>query len=212
MGSAARSSNFMELFISPVAWKFIAGESVTLNDFRGVDVLEVSRVEEFRAMSEHKFRSTYEGGELTFTVSAWGGTTVDLTPGGGSKFITWENLQEYCDLVEQYRLREMQTVGQAINRGLRTQLPPAMLCLMRGDELERRVCGNPNVDVDLLKSATDYSSYSEGDSVIVWFWEIMHEYSLEERKAYLRFVWGRSRLPLTRAGFSQRMKITRLDK
>ena len=86
------------------------------------------------------------------------------------------------------------------------------LKLMRWDDLERRVCGIPAVDIELLRSATEYEGYSESDNVVKWFWEILTEYSLEERKAYLQFVWGRTRLPLTRDQFSKRMKITKLSK
>jgi hypothetical protein len=73
------------------------------------------------------------------------------------------------------------------------------------------VCGNPNVDIDLLKSCTEYSNYTQSDRIIQWFWEIMSEFSQSDRKAYLRFTWGRNRLPLTKAGFKQRMKISKLN-
>ena len=117
----------------------------------------------------------------------------------------------YCDELEAYRLREMEVVATAIRRGLSTILPPLMINLIKWKDLETMVCGNPDLDVELLKSATEYSSYSERDNVIRWFWEILTEFSQNDRKSYLRFTWGRNRLPLNRAGFKQRMKIAKMS-
>ncbi len=40
----------------------------------------------------------------------------------------------------------------------------------------------------------------------------MEEFTNEERSAFIRFTWGRSRLPLNAAGFSQRFKLQSFDK
>jgi E3 ubiquitin-protein ligase HERC2 len=74
------------------------------------------------------------------------------------------------------------------------------------------VCGKVEVDVGLLKSVTEYSACSANDRHIRFFWQVMEEFTNEERSALLRFTWGRSRLPLTAADFSQRFKIQAMDK
>ena len=33
------------------------------------------------------------------------------------------------------------------------------------------------------------------DSMMEWFWEILEEFDDDMRSKYLKFVWGRSRLP-----------------
>lgn len=40
--------------------------------------------------------------------------------------------------------------------------------------------------------------------LIQWFWEVMEEFSNQERSLFLRFVWGRTRLPRTIADFRGR--------
>ena len=40
----------------------------------------------------------------------------------------------------------------------------------------------------------------------------MREFTNEERSALVKFTWGRSRLPLTAAGFSQRFKLQSFNK
>ena len=82
----------------------------------------------------------------------------------------------------------MSVVAAAVRRGLCTQIPLVALKLMRWDELERRVCGNPVVDLDLLQTASEYEGYSSSDPVVKWFWEIMTEFTLEQRKVgWLQF-------------------------
>lgn len=79
-------------------------------------------------------------------------------------------------------------------------------------QLEVMVCGKPDVDVALLESVTDYSSCSASDAHIQYFWQAMREFTNEERSALLRFIWGRSRLPLSAADFPQRFKLQSFNK
>lgn len=44
------------------------------------------------------------------------------------------------------------------------------------------------------------------------FWRILEEFDNEERAALIRFAWGRSRLPINAAGFSQNFKIQSFNK
>ena len=64
-------------------------------------------------------------------------------------------------------------------------------------ELENKICGKPNVDLKILKEITNYIGCNEKDNHIQYFWKVLEQFSGEERSLYLRFVWGRSRLPLT---------------
>ena len=41
-------------------------------------------------------------------------------------------------------------------------------------------------------------------SLVLWFWEVMEEFSNAERSLFLRFVWGRTRLPRSIADFRGR--------
>jgi len=53
----------------------------------------------------------------------------------------------------------------------------------------------------LLFSSKILKGCSESDAVVEFFWKALTEYTPEERSMYLRFVWGRSRLPLTSKDF-----------
>lgn len=51
------------------------------------------------------------------------------------------------------------------------------------------------VDVEKLKSITEYHSCNADTKVIKMFWKVFEEISDEDKTLYLKFVWGRSRMP-----------------
>ena len=95
---------------------------------------------------------------------------------------------------------------------MKKKVPSTIISLLRWDELERLVCGEAVVDNELLKSATEYSGFSPNDSAVIHLWQVLEDFSQEDRRAFLKFTWGRTRLPLTLAGFKQRMKVTRQER
>lgn len=66
------------------------------------------------------------------------------------------------------------------------------------------VCGSPEIPLNLLKSVASYKGVDATSSLVQWFWEVMEEFSNHERSLFLRFVWGRTRLPRTIADFRGR--------
>jgi len=67
-----------------------------------------------------------------------------------------------------------------------------------------QVCGSPDIPLNLLKSVATYKGIDASASLIQWFWEVMEEFTNTERSLFLRFVWGRTRLPRTIADFRGR--------
>jgi hypothetical protein len=58
----------------------------------------------------------------------------------------------------------------------------------------------PEVDIEDFKKNTDYSGYNPTDQIIIWFWEIVSEYSQEDLAKLVQFITGTSKIPLE--GFS----------
>ena len=56
--------------------------------------------------------------------------------------------------------------------------------------------GMNEVSVDRLKQITAYRNCSDTHEVIKRFWTVLEGFTNEEKISYLRFVWGRTRLPL----------------
>jgi len=47
-----------------------------------------------------------------------------------------------------------------------------------------------------MRKNTDYSGYSPADQIIVWFWEIVTEYSQEDLAKLVQFITGTSKIPV----------------
>lgn len=103
-----------------------------------------------------------------------------------------------------YRLHEFDAQVAAVREGLSKVVPVPLLTLFSGSELETMVCGSPDIPLILLKSVATYKSIEPTSPLIQWFWEVMEEFSNQERSLFLRFVWGRTRLPRTIADFRGR--------
>lgn len=176
----------------------------TMEDFEDIDFSLVKALENMRSIDEDTFAlSFYE----SFTTISSTDKVVDLIPNGSKVDVTYANREEYCDLVLKYHLHEFDQQVEAVRYGLATIVPISMLSLFTWERVEMMVCGIAEVDVRLLESMTDYSSCSPSDPHIRYFWEALRDFNNEERSALIRFVWGRSRLPLDASGFSQRFKI-----
>lgn len=142
--------------------------------------------------------------------------------------VTADNRAEYVRLALHYRLHEFDVAVAAVREGIARVVPVPLFSLFTGFELETMVCGSPDIPVHLLRSVATYKvsfQFHEYESVltgyllmnawllqgiessaplVTWFWEVMEEFSLAERSLFLRFVWGRTRLPRSIADFRGR--------
>jgi hypothetical protein len=106
-------------------------------------------------------------------------------------------------------LAPQQRMLNAFVDGISGVLPVEVLSLLTGEELRGIVCGNPDIDVDLLRRVTKYEHYDENDSVVLYFWEVLREMTTLQRKRFLQFVWARTRLPCKASEFDSPFKIIR---
>jgi other hect domain ubiquitin protein ligase E3 len=66
------------------------------------------------------------------------------------------------------------------------------------------VCGVNIVDIELLKSHTKLSQgLTEKTNKVRWLWEILSEYSEEEKIKFVKFCWAQERLPSTHEEFEK---------
>lgn len=64
-----------------------------------------------------------------------------------------------------------------------------LLGLITWEELERRVCGSPDVDVASLRRHTRYRGGLEGtEPHVLLFWEVLEAFSQADRRLFLRFA------------------------
>lgn len=72
-----------------------------------------------------------------------------------------------------------------------------VLQLFHSHELMAIVIGNENYDWHALEEAAEYKNgYKSSDETIRWFWEVLHEMSLADKKKFLLFLTGSYRIPI----------------
>mmetsp|Transcript_30167 Transcript_30167/g.40090 ORF Transcript_30167/g.40090 Transcript_30167/m.40090 type:complete len:104 (+) Transcript_30167:697-1008(+) len=70
------------------------------------------------------------------------------------------------------------------------------LALMSWHSLEARACGAKVFDLEKFKSITTFPNNEQSHQIVGRFWRVFESFSEEEKGLYLKFVWGRSRLPI----------------
>lgn len=142
------------------------------------------------------------GLDMEFSAPGASGREVRLHPLWGH--VTAENCQEYVRLAIHMRLHEFDEQVAAMREGLSQVVPVPMLSLFTGPEMETMACGSPEISIDLLKSVCCYKNISPSSRLVRWFWQVMEGLTQNERTLFLRFVWGRTRLPRSPADFRGR--------
>nr|XP_031307020.1 E3 ubiquitin-protein ligase HERC2 isoform X7 [Camelus dromedarius] len=209
LGIAIRTGSPLSLNLAEPVWKQLAGMSLTIADLSEVDkdfIPGLMYIRDNEATSDE-----FEAMSLPFTVPSASGQDIQLS----SKYthITLDNRAEYVRLAINYRLHEFDEQVAAVREGMARVVPVPLLSLFTGYELETMVCGSPDIPLHLLKSVATYKGVEPSAPLIQWFWEVMESFSNTERSLFLRFVWGRTRLPRTIADFRGRdFVIQVLDK
>jgi hypothetical protein len=208
MGVAIRNQEYLNLKLPSFVWRQLANDRVTRADLLGVDLFGVNLLDKMAdidkdGVTEETFDDVIV--DQAFTAVGIDGTEAEVAASGRSRLVTWHNRMQYVKAVEHFRLHEIDQQCAAIRAGLATVVPQKLLCLYDWTELERMVCGRATFDVDLLKAGTVVEGIS--DSVMDMFWAALREMSSEEASLFLRFVWGRSRLPIKVSGFKQKFRI-----
>jgi E3 ubiquitin-protein ligase HERC2 len=217
MGAAIRSKNYVSVRLPPLVWRRIVGQEPLPGDLAAVcvDIL-TNRIEFVRnptrtvegapqEMSKEEFESL---DLFVWTAPSANGGEVELVPGGSDIAVRWEDREAYADAVLQFKLHEYDRQIAEIRYGLSTIVPVQLLTLFPCTEVERMVCGDPNLDVDLLRSMSTYDGgYTGEHQTIRFLWEVLEEWDPPMRSRFLRFCWGRSRLPPRAQWGQHRFKI-----
>ncbi|KAH7441352.1 hypothetical protein KP509_03G034500 [Ceratopteris richardii] len=124
--------------------------------------------------------------------------TYDLQPGGGNVPVTNENREKYTELYVKYLLEDsIKDQFQSFNKGFQQVCGHHALQLFHYEELELLICGLPHFDFDALEKVTVYQGgYTKDTGVVKWFWELVKDMPLEEKKALLFFTTGNDRAPV----------------
>jgi len=203
LGLALRQKDTqLSLNLPSVVWKQLVDQAPNSDDLRAFDESCWRSLEKLRGIEQEGIDAETFGDVIfeTFSTHLSDGTQVELWPSGANSSVTFENRCQYCDLVTEARLNESQRQCDALLQGLSYIAPQRLLSLFTWKQLELLTCGTADVDVDKLRAHTKYGvGVSPTQRHVRHFWSALRRFSAEQRSLFLRFVWGRSRLPISAA-------------
>eukprot|EP00501_MAST-03F_sp_TOSAG23-6_P000758 GSMAST32.ASY1.ANO1.786.1 assembled CDS len=206
MGIALRIHNPLDFDFPSVIWKMIIDEKPTESDMKAIDegFCQLNKsIREWKD-SDGDFQKTLQ---LNHVVINNNGIEVPLFRGGENTPVTYDSRLKYISLCEEYRLEEIRPQALAMRAGLSTIVPISLLSLWSWEEFQLHVCGKSGFDIDRLKAHTTWKSYNKDHKYQQWLWKSLGELSDAEREGFLRFCWGRGRLPLGKQGWTHNFTV-----
>ena len=197
-GVAIRTQNNLNLSLPPVFWKRLIFDEIGVRDVKGFDECIYQTIDILRHMPEQgitpdTFQSAFTG--EVFTTRDSGGQIVELIPNGKNVPVTYHNALDFAFSLEKQRLTESETAYVAIRTGMSAVIPLNLLYTFSWKQVETLVCGAADINVDVLKGNTVYEGLAADTPVVQMLWDVLKEMTAKERSLFLRFVWGRSKLP-----------------
>lgn len=210
MGIAIRTKTPLPLRLPSFVWKRLCGLEVELADLREIDtpvftlLTQLQQIETREEWNESKL-------DLHFCLANIEGKVDELVPGGAKIPVTFDSRTAFCNLAKSKRVLECAQQCNAMRRGMGTQVPMHLIeSVFTWEELSVLVCGKEEIDLALLRKCTTYGEGVDPQQ-IEYFWDALQSFSQDERKKYMRFVWGRSTMPTTAAEFERKHKINLMD-
>jgi hypothetical protein len=190
----------LALSLPSVVWKQLVAQPMDASDLEAFDAMCLQSLDKLRHIDDEGVDASTFSDVIfeTFVTQLSDGSDVALLPGGAGLEVTYDGRLEFCDLVQQARLHEASQQCDAILQGLSSLVPQRLLSLFTWDQLELLACGSKDIDIEVLRSKTKYGvGVSPAQRHVRYFWQTLKKFSPERRALFLRFVWGRTRLPAT---------------
>jgi len=207
IGIAIRCDIPLELRWPRLVWKRIVGMQILKEDVEAVDENLFHVLDDVASVNEEgTFKNKFS--DLFFCVHSHDGMEqVDLVPNGAEVQVTFERRQEWVDKVIAFKLSEGVAQMDEMIAGLATIIPTAELAVFTPEEMERKICGAPHINIDVLRQNVIYDGIPETEQQVKWLWEVLDEFDQELRALFLQFVWARSRLPVLSSQLFMKFKI-----
>ncbi|KAF0745053.1 hypothetical protein Ae201684_000630 [Aphanomyces euteiches] len=194
LGRALFEGMLIDAHLTLPMYKHILGIPITFSDLEFVDV------ELYNNLKWLKQNKGVESLCLDFSVNVAQydkePLTIDLCPNGRHIAVTDENKDEYIYL--RFKWIMMTSISPqlaSLIKGIYSVIPLEMLSVFDHQELELLMCGIPDVNVDDWKAHTTYIGECE-PQVIEWFWQVVEDFSTEQRARLLQFTTGSARVPV----------------
>ncbi|KAI8332283.1 hypothetical protein BC941DRAFT_505374 [Chlamydoabsidia padenii] len=203
IGLAVYNSVTLDLHFPLALYKKLMNVPVDVSDLKQLDPSLGQGLERLLLMDQHSkqvFSSDEEFDHyFQVDVESFGHMkTVDLKPNGGSILVTKDNRKEFVNLYVDFLLNKVvEKQFAAFQMGFNLICQDCAIKIFRPEEIEQLICGSSDLDFYALEKSTVYDGgWNEKSTVIKYFWEIVHDFTYEERKKLLFFATGSDRAPI----------------
>lgn len=199
LGLAIYNNVILDVHFPMVVYRKLLGRKGTYHDLqdwnpslaKGLQQLLDYKGDDMEQVFVQSFRITYKD---VFGIVF----SHDLKEHGETILVNQDNKWEFVDLYTDFLLnKSIETQFRAFRRGflLVTEDSPLEM-LFRPEEVELLVCGSKNFDFNALEESTEYDGYTANSPIIRHFWELVHEFSQEQKRKLLQFATGSDRVPV----------------
>ena len=197
IGLAIYNSVILDLHFPLALYKILLGHYVGLADLASLDpALHTGLVT--LLSYEGPVEEVYQR-HFTYEYDLFGTLrTFDLVPNGSTIPLSTENRDEYVSLLADCILRRLVDLPlRAFCEGFHAVVQDSAIQIFRPEEVEILVCGSVCLHFDELEKVTLYDGGFTKDSLTIrHFWDIVHEFSNEQKKRLLFFTTGSDRVPI----------------
>lgn len=200
LGLAIYNSTIVDVHFPAVVYRKLMGKKGTFEDLKEVDPTLALSLQGLLDYTEDDiqdiFMMTFQIGYSDVFGSA---LTHDLKENGSQIPVTHQNKHEFVTLYADFLLnKSIQKQFRAFKRGFQMVVNESPLkVLFKPEEIELLVCGSKVLDFNALEQATEYDGGFTAESTSIKnFWEIVHEFSEEQKRKLLQFTTGTDRVPV----------------
>ncbi|KFW81355.1 E3 ubiquitin-protein ligase HECTD3, partial [Manacus vitellinus] len=212
MGAALRSKEFLILSLLALVWKQLAAEEVSWSkDFATVDSELVKLLEVLERVDREAFEFMF-GRELSYR------TVLSDRSSTWCRRLGWRRARSSArggcpGLRPTLVTRSPSCAPQiaAMRAGLLRVVPQPVLDLLTWQQMEKRICGDPEITAAKLQKFIRFDDFASNDTRIQYFLEALNNFTSEDLSRFLKFVTGRSRLPVQITVYPERSSLDALD-
>lgn len=200
-GLAVYNSTIIDINFPLALYKKLLGVQPSMADFKELDPVVGSSLQQLADFIEDDGCSVEDTFCLDFTITRDHFDTtscIELVENGQNIPITRENRNQYVSAYLDYVFnRSIRSQFECFKKGFLRVCGGEVLNLFRPEELMEMVVGNQNYNWEELEKKTAYKGeYWRQHQVISWFWEVFHSLKTEEKKDFVRFLTGSSKIPI----------------
>ena len=204
------SECYVSLPLSSFVYKQILNLPVEASDIASIDVHAYNSIIKVLSSGGTSQKASLYN-VIDFTCQLSDGEVVELKENGRNVMLNADNEREYLELYLQARVSECAEQTRFIRKGLYAVIPHQLFKFLTWEDLEEKICGEPFFNVELFRKNTRYEGFKESDPTIKYFWRFINECTLEEKYQYIKFVWGRSRLPKDSEWNEDKHEISKME-